>query len=147
MFVGTADQACSSILHTYNQKGSCIVDYLYFANITGKSLFSTYPNIPDITIFTQAVLSDYQRMIKQDIFSVYQQAILDADIVLPDGIALQLFYFLDRKQWLHNLNGTDFCLYMLSYITRVVSTQPLNILLYGTHPHLLQKTQNFLENQ
>lgn len=147
LFVGTADQACASILQNYRQQGSCIVDYLYFANITGKHLFSSYTYIPDIDFFAHAVLADYKNTVKSHIFALYQQAILDADIVLPDGIALQLFYFFDRKKWLDNLNGTDFCLYMLSYLTRTVSGKSLNLLLYGTYPHLLHKTKEFLEQQ
>jgi UDP-N-acetyl-D-mannosaminuronic acid transferase (WecB/TagA/CpsF family) len=92
-------------------------------------------------------LSDYKTADIASVYALYQTAILDADIVLMDGIALQLFYFLAKKKWLANLNGTDFCPYFLAYITRKYPDQHMNIILYGTYPHLLNKTAQLLSEQ
>jgi UDP-N-acetyl-D-mannosaminuronic acid transferase (WecB/TagA/CpsF family) len=49
----------------------------------------------------------------------YKKAILAADILFPDGIALQVFDWAANKgksSWLHNLNGTDFVPYFLKYL-------------------------------
>jgi len=81
------------------------------------------------------------------IYKNYQQAILDADLVLMDGIALQLFYFLATKKRLENLNGTDFCPRFLSYVKNNRLDKNMNIILYGTYPHLLERTKQFLMKQ
>ncbi len=145
LFQGNADEACEHILGLYQRKGFCIVDYLYFANISSKRLFSSYHISYPIEQFKEALLSDYKTMNIQWVYSLYQKAVLDADVVLPDGIALQLFNFLATKHWLKNLNGTDFCPHFLSYIKS--HGLPLNIILYGTYPHLLEKTKYFLRKQ
>lgn len=147
LFQGDSDQACESILALYAKKWFCVVDYLYFANIAGKKLFDVHHEHYPIDDFHEALFVDYKSMDIHGIFTAYQQAILAADIVLPDGIALQLFYALAKKKWLSNLNGTDFCPYFLSYIKQYHSEQGMNILLYGTYPHLLEKTKNLLLKQ
>lgn len=93
------------------------------------------------------MLAEYKNMNIQGVYKVYQQAILDADVVLPDGIALQIFYFLAKKKWLNNLNGTDFCPYFLSYVKEEYADRGMNVILYGTYPHLLEKTKNLLLKQ
>jgi len=144
LFPWTADQACERILDVYDQKGFCVVDYLYFANISGKKIFYRHEISYPVEDFWLALLSDYKAMNIYGIYKVYQDAILDADVVLPDGIALQIFYFLAKKKWLNNLNWTDFCPYFLSYIAKKYPEKKMNILLYGTYPHLLERTKKFL---
>ncbi|MEI6672514.1 MAG: hypothetical protein WCL02_04075 [bacterium] len=51
-----------------------------------------------------------------------------------------------RKR-LNNLNGTDFCPYFLSYVKKKYANKSINIILYGTYPHLLEKTKQFLSHQ
>lgn len=147
LFQWTADQACEHILGLYDKKGFCIVDYLYFANISAKKLFAHYNSIRVWNSFSDALLPQYKIIDIQDIHAVYQQAILDADLVLMDGIALQLFYFLARKKRVPNLNGTDFCPYFLSYAKTHSKEKKVNIILYGTYPHLLEKTKEYLLKQ
>lgn len=147
LFQGDIHQACEAILELYNKKGFCVVDYLYFANIAGKKLFDKHQEIYPLSDFQKALLVDYKSMDIHGIYAAYQQAILDADIVLPDGIALQLFYALAKKKWLSNLNGTDFCPYFLSYIKQYHPERDMNIILYGTYPHLLEKTKDLLLKQ
>jgi len=93
------------------------------------------------------LLPDYKNINIQGIYKIYQHAILDADVVLMDGIALQLFYYLAKKKRLPNLNGTDFCPYFLSYTKKKYSDRGVNIILYGTYPHLLERTKHYLLNQ
>lgn len=147
IFQWTADQACKHILELYDKKGFCIVDYLYFANIFAKKLFVQYAPIRKWDSFRNALLAEYKTTDIQDIRAVYQQAILDADLVLMDGIALQIFYFLAKRKRLDNLNGTDFCPYFLSYVTQKHRDKKMNIILYGTYPHLLEKTKHYLWKQ
>jgi UDP-N-acetyl-D-mannosaminuronic acid transferase (WecB/TagA/CpsF family) len=93
------------------------------------------------------LLADYKAINVYGVYKVYQQAILDADVVLPDGIALQIFFFLAKRKRLKNLNGTDFCPYFLSFIKDHHPDKHMNIILYGTYPHLLGKTKQLLQNQ
>ncbi len=147
LFQWTADQACEHILGLYDRKGFCIVDYLYFANVSGKKLFDVHHTSYPTKAFQEALLTDYKSMDIPSIHATYQQAIIDADVVLIDGIALQLFYYLAKKKRLPNLNGTDFCPYFLSYAKSHMSDRNVNVILYGTYPHLLEKTKDYLLKQ
>lgn len=146
LFQWNRDQACEHILWLYQHKWFCVVDYLYFANISGKKLFSSYQNY-SVSDFETALLADYKANSCNNIYASYQHAILDADVVLLDGIALQIFNALATKKWIDNLNGTDFCPYFLSYIKKKHQKKDVRIVLYGTHPHLLEKTQQLLTHQ
>lgn len=147
LFQWDTDQACERILELYSKNDFCVVDYLYFANVVWKKLFLQHTNKSELTSFREALLPDYKNTNIHYIYKVYQEAILDADVVLPDGIALQLFYFFANKKRLKNLNGTDFCPYFLSYIKEKSWWLGINIILYGTHPHLLEKTKDLLLKQ
>lgn len=147
LFQWDSNQACESILVLHEKNGFCVVDYLYFANISGKKLFDAYDEQYSLHDFRDALLVDYKSMNIRLVYAAYQQSILDADLVLPDGIALQLFYFFAKKKRLSNLNGTDFCPYFLSYIKQKYPGMGSNIILYGTYPHLLEKTKDLLITQ
>lgn len=147
IFHWNSDQACEHILGLYDRKGFCVVDYLYFANISGKNMFKQHPLSYPVEELREALLADYKTMDTRWIYRLYQEAILDADMVLMDGIAFQIYYFLAKKKRLDNLNGTDFCPYFLSYIKNNRTDKKMNIILYGTYPHLLEKTQQFLTQQ
>lgn len=147
LFQGNKDKACEHILDLYTKRGFCIVDYLYFANIAGKKLFDSHHITYPLENFHQALLPDYKHLDIQGIYNLYQQAILDADVVLMDGIALQIFHYLAKRKRLDNLNGTDFCPYFLSYIKNNHSNKTIHIILYGTYPHLLEKTKKYLFHQ
>lgn len=147
LFEGNSDQACKNILELHTKNGFCVVDYLYFANVAGKQMFSQHHALYPIDAFREALLADYKTMNIHGVYAIYQKAILEADVVLMDGIALQMFYFLAKKKWLDNLNGTDFCPYFLSYVKQNYPHKNMDIILYGTYPHLLEKTKDFLVNQ
>lgn len=77
---------------------------------------------------------------------------MKSDFLLPDGIALQIFYFfatLFRRVksgiWiLSNLNGTDFVPYFFQEIARKYGNQKACILMYGSYPQYVEKAKNFL---
>jgi len=147
IFTWNQQQACEHILGLYDKKGFCVVNYLYFANISAKKLLEPHHIAYPVEDFREALLHDYKQMNIQGIYPVYQQAILDADVVLMDGIALQLFYYLAKKKRLKNLNWTDFCPHFLSSIKEHHPDRDMNIILYGTYPHLLEKTKQLLLRQ
>ena len=147
LFQWTADQACEHILGLYDRKGFCIVDYLYFANIAAKKLFNHHHIAYPAEELREALLADYKAMNIQWIYALYQHAIVDADVVLMDGIALQIFTYLAKKKRFDNLNGTDFCPFFFSYVQERYPEKHMNIILYGTYPHLLEKTKQVLLKQ
>ena len=99
----TRDDAISEILSLYDQGEAVVVNFLYFAVIASQNLFE-----------------DGEKTEKE---KEYKKILLKSDFLLPDGIALQLFYAFARlcrkvkyphHYWLKNLNGTDFVPYFLS---------------------------------
>ena len=155
IFTWTKDEAFQSILATYKNKWCAIVNYLYFANISSKKLFENHTTHLGKQDFQNALLDDYKKHSIASISSLYKRAILDSDFLLPDGIALQIYYALASKlnliksdvSKLQNLNWTDFSLDFLHYIKNKFWKENVNILLYWTRPEILVKAQKFLENQ
>ena len=147
LFTGTSAAAVKKILDLYGHQHFAIVDYLYFANIAGKKLFDLHSAEYDLSLFQNMLVQEYKQKNIEQIHTVYQDAILDADLILPDGIALQIFYFLARKKWLTNLNGTDFAPYLMQELKKIYGRQRFRVVLYGTYPHLLAKTKIFLEDK
>lgn len=144
IFTGTADEAIKKILENHTKKGFCIVDYLYFAQIGGQRLFDKQSAKVESERFKNVLLPDYKNIDVHAVRAAYKQAIQHADIVLPDGIALQIFYFLGHGKRLHNLNGTDFCPAFLEYVHK---HHKMNLILYGTYPDLLTQTKIYLEKK
>ena len=147
LFTWNQDAAVKAILDVYSRQHFAIIDYLYFANISWKTLFDkidTRYHLPD---FQDALLEEYKKKDISQVRKAYQDAIHDADVVLPDGIALQIFYFLARRRWLSNLNGTDFAPYLLQKLTKKYWSHKVRVVLYGTYPDLLAKTKIFLEKK
>ncbi|PID34898.1 MAG: hypothetical protein CR971_00860 [candidate division SR1 bacterium] len=92
----------------------------------------------------------------------YKKALMKAEYLLPDGIALQIFYFfaylvarISKKvpkdtvltKWLSNLNGTDFVPYFLDYIKKKNGPQSLCVAVYGTTDEYLLKATEKLQGQ
>jgi len=147
VFLGDSYNACERILETYYKQDFCIVNYIYFANIAGKKLFKTYKLDSDPGAFKNLLLAGYKRFSLDKINGIYKQALIDWDLLLPDGIALQIYYYLARKKWLENLNGTDFAPFFLDYLKYNLWTDKFNVILYGTYKHLLDKTKDFLQDK
>lgn len=110
-------------------------------------MFTQHTRIHQVEEFGEALLSDYKTMDLQWVYRLYQEAILDADMVLMDGIAFQIYYFLAKKKRLDNLNWTDFCPYFLEYVQKKDTDKKVNIILYWTYSHILEKTITFLMNK
>ncbi len=119
LFMGDKSQALKQILQIYKSQHFCIVNYLYFAPIVAQHLFDKSEN-------------EQQKKFKQ--------AVLDWDFLLPDGIALQIFYRLaslrGKIKWpksrLKNLNGTDFFPYAIHEIKKAYG-ENINFILYAVH--------------
>lgn len=129
------DQAINDILSFYDQEESVVVNFIYFANIVSHRLF-------DQTTKTEKLKE-------------YKKILLKSDFLLPDGIALQIFYYVAHfmgkiqspTSWLQNLNGTDFIPYLLQSIRKKYGSQKLNILIYGTKAEYLEKVVEKLKYQ
>lgn len=155
LFTWNADEACDAILSEYHRKSYAIVNYLYFANITGKQVFEKYHQAVEEAEFQDAVREDYKIMSPKTIGAAYKKALLDSDFLLPDGIALQIYYRLAAKlkkistktPRLFNLNGTDFGLGILKYIQEKFGEDQIQLVLYGTYPGILEKTKEVLTDK
>lgn len=77
LYTDTASQLVDDILDTYEEQDFCIVNFLYFANIVSQEVFS----------------ENKEKTEKQ---REYKKILLKADFLLPDGIAVQIFYFFAR---------------------------------------------------
>jgi UDP-N-acetyl-D-mannosaminuronic acid transferase (WecB/TagA/CpsF family) len=96
LFAGSAKDAIDVLEKTYMDKWFCMVNFLYFANAMQYRLFETARSEGDV---------------------IYKESLLHSDLLLPDGIALQMWdsWIHKPKRWLHNLNGTDLSPQILSY--------------------------------
>lgn len=126
LFRGSRDEACEAIVHQYLTQGSVVVNFLYFANVM------------------KARLIEEQTEERQQ---AYIQALVQGDFLLPDGIALQLFYrrtalWLQEKVWLHNLNGTDFIPLLLTRI--VAEFSQAHIAIYSSYDPVIGKWEERL---
>lgn len=135
LFTKSAPEAVNEILTTYQQKEFSVVNFIYFSNIVAQRLFE-----------------DKEKTEKE---REYKKILLKSDFLLPDGIALQIFYFFAKlfgriassRAWLANLNGTDFVPYFLSESKKKYGNQKLCLLLYGTKPEYLKKAEEKLKFQ
>ena len=115
-----AKQAYEDIYGSYIKQWYATVMFCYFANISSNKLCT------------------------QD--SSYKQALLHASFILPDGIALQIFNRVASwpKQWLYNLNWTDFTLPFLQFLQ---NKQDICVHMYGTTVEHVRKTKTFLQQK
>ncbi len=123
-------QAKDDILKLYNRQGFAVINFVYFAVIKSFNLFS----------------KEKRNKIEMN----YQKAILEWDFLLPDGIALQVFYYLaaifgkikPEKKRLSNLNWTDFVDYFLTTIKNQYWSNKLQIALHWTKQEYIEKTKD-----
>ena len=135
IYTKPAIDAVDDILEVYQQESFSVVNFIYFANIVAQKLFD-----------------DKNKTEKE---REYKKLLLKSDFLLPDGIALQVFYrvakILNRIEsdctWLPNLNGTDFVPYFLSETKKKYGSQKLCLLLYGTKPEYLDIVKDKLSFQ
>ena len=108
----------------------CIVDFLYFANMIRNKLLKNWEK----TSFEER----------------YKKALQKADFLLPDGIALQIFYWCATRWRNHlrlaNCNGTDLTLPLLQALKKKYNKHCI-ISLYGWTNDIVKKSAQFLRNQ
>lgn len=111
-----------NILGCYRKQGSCVVHFLYFANIVLNKLDRGNAAFPKKESFIKALLG--------------------GDFLLPDGVALKLLYKKHFGKELPNLNGTDFLPYFLLHIPQDTETE---ILLYGATDEVVQRSAAYIK--
>lgn len=129
----TQKSAIEHIITQRKQQWSLTVHFLYFANIVRTKLF----------------VAPSDKNIQQE---RYRQALLQWDVLLPDGIALQIFYrcanilgkIKSPRPWLVNCNGTDFTLPLLQSLHKKYDNK-LIVSLYGGTQDVVQKSSIFLK--
>jgi len=122
LFPWDKTSACGKIMEVYAQKAYTIIDFLYFAN----------------TVFNW--LDQDTRTNRQE---RYVSSLENADILLPDGIAIELLYKKYFGKKLSNLNGTDFLPYFLSYLK---TKQKVSVILYWERTSVWEEAKKYIEN-
>lgn len=133
--ISTSDslETAENILSIYNEQWNCVINFLYFSQIVSQKVFSSAKK-------------------KTEKEKEYKKIILKSDFLLPDGIALQIFYYFavlfwaikSDKKWLPNLNWTDFTPFLLNNIKQKYWSQKINILLYWSTPKVVEKVKDNL---
>ena len=126
-------ETSDNIVNVYSNQWYCVVNFIYFSQIVSQHDFS----------------STKKRTEKE---KEYRKLHLKADFLLPDWIALQIFYYLavllgrieSEKKWLPNLNWTDFTPFFLNDIKQKYWNQRINILLYWSTPKVVEKVKENL---
>jgi UDP-N-acetyl-D-mannosaminuronic acid transferase (WecB/TagA/CpsF family) len=132
LFKGKSEQASEQIVSQYQKNWFTIVNFIYFAVVSAQKVFGSHG-----------------KTARQ---KEYKKIILKSDFLLPDGIALQIFYFFARifrrVKWrtyrLDNLNWTDFTRYFLEYIKTKFGNQKICLLMFGTEPAFLEKAKDYI---
>ena len=126
-------ETSDNIISIYNNQWHCVVNFIYFSQIVSQKVFSSAKK-------------------KTEKEKEYKKLILKWDFLLPDGIALQVFYYIASVFWaiktdkkrLPNMNWTDFTPYFLNDIKQKYWSQRINILLYGSKPNVVEKVKDNL---
>ena len=128
-----AEETTDSIINVYSNQWHCIVNFIYFSQIVSQHVFS----------------STKKRTEKE---KEYRKLLLKSDFLLPDWIALQVFYWLanffkviqSEKKRLTNMNWTDFTPLFLNDVKQKYWNQKINILLYWSTPKVVEKVKENL---
>jgi len=157
LYTGTKEELVDDVLATYQEQGCCILNCLYFANIVSQSVFNV-----DEKKKPSEEKRNYLGRAKTHFASTfarsptkYRKILLKGDFLLPDGIALQIFYFLANlfgvikspRKRLSNLNGTDFAFYFLEQIKKRYGNQKICLLLYGAPPKGIERASENIAHQ
>ena len=131
--ISNFEKTAENIISTYNNQWHCVVNFIYFSQIVSQKVFSPARK-------------------KTEKEKEYKKLILKSDFLLPDWIALQVFYYLaalfraihTEKNRIPNVNWTDFTPYFLNDIKQKYWSQRINILLYGSKPNVVEKVKENL---
>lgn len=120
IYKNKAKDAFWEIIQTYKETWFCVVNYLYFANLISNGIIGW-----------------------KKINKAFLQALEIGDFLLPDGIALQLYY--KKYFWipLQNLNGTDFA----EYVLKNLKPEEYNLILYGAKKEVVEKAVQNIEQK
>lgn len=130
IYSNTTKQAVNDMLKIYEKQWFVVSNFIYFSIIKVQKLFESTK--------------------KTTIQKEYKKAIMKWDFLLPDGIALQIFYYLAQKQFnlstkkLSNLNWTDFVPYFLDELKKRYGSQRISLFLYGAKDNIVQETKKSL---
>lgn len=113
-------QGLKDIIKKYKEKWFWVVNYLYFANLVSNGIIG-----------------------KKKVNPLFLQALEKGDFLLPDGIALQMYY--KKYFWisLKNLNGTDFA----EYVLKNLKTDEYHLILYGAKKEVIKKACQNIEEK
>lgn len=126
-------ETSNNIISTYNNQWHCVVNFIYFSQLVSQHVFGSARK-------------------KTEKEKEYKKLILKSDFLLPDGIALQIFYYCavlfgaiqSETKWIPNVNWTDFTPYFLNDTKQKYWSQRINILLYGSKPNVVEKVKENL---
>jgi len=147
----------NSILNVYENKSFCTIHFLYFAQIISQRIIpnpkskntNNKKNKKNDNFFSksyQKLFPDVKKLLDTWLLNTtpknYHQELLWSDFLLPDGIALQILFFVLRLRkyikkpapfFLHNLNWTDFVPYFLNEVVlKYGEAKPCIVLYWGT---------------
>lgn len=136
LYTDNASDLVDDILETQQEQGFCIINFLYFANIVSQKVFEENKDKTEKQV-------------------EYKKILLKGDFLLPDGIALQIYYWLanffgvikSEKKWLPNLNGTDFTPFLLEEIKKRYGNQKICLLLYGSTQKGIEKATEYISRK
>lgn len=113
-------QALKDIIKRYKEQWFWIVNYLYFANLVSNGIISG-----------------------KKINRAFLEALSHWDFLLPDWIALQLYY--KKYFWisLKNLNGTDFA----EYVLKNLKPEEYSLILYWAKKEVVEKAVENIEQK
>jgi exopolysaccharide biosynthesis WecB/TagA/CpsF family protein len=121
LYPWTREQLLNALIDTLKTQGSCVVNFLYFANGAKQCLFEWTPE-------------EGQKK--------YADALQGSDFLLADGIALQLFCKRFIDTYPPSLNGTDLNPYLLE---QLLKTHTVSMYLYQCYDPPKGKTVEFLQ--
>ena len=132
LYQGDKEQLVQDLLQCYKEQAFCIVNFIYFSNIVAQNLFNAQ-----------------ERSNNQD---DYRKILLKGDFLLPDGIAVQIFYFCANlfhvintpKKRLDNLNGTDFSSFFLERVREMYGNHKICLLMYGAKETEVEKARKYI---
>lgn len=112
IYKNNTKEAFKDIIKKYKEQWFWVVNYLYFANLVSNGIIS------------------WKKVNRE-----FLEALGTWDFLLPDGIALQLYY--KKYFWLSlsNLNGTDFT----EYILKNLKSDEYNLILYWAKKEVIEK--------
>lgn len=135
LFRGNSKQAWEAIKTTARKQGYCIVSFLYFAQAMKFDLYREDQGKPN-------------NKKEEELKTTYKNALLQADFVFIDGIALQIFdrcwqfFFQPKKRKRSkNLNWTDF----LPYILKHTQDKKIGIILSSVYDPAINKWPERME--